>query len=182
MEPLAIILLLTLGLAIFFALQAFGSKRRENAEDKVMKGYFLLGLSGLMAKIAKADGTVSSDETEMANRFINRMDLTTAEKAMCLGNFITASRDTLTARDHSKRFMAYANHAACEFLYDILWRLSRVDGVVAVAEDALLKEIAADLGLSESVYQNFKAGKKPCHDKGALQAAGVPPSLVALAH
>ena len=29
------------------------------------------------------------------------------------------------------------------------------------------------LGLGQTVYENFKAGKKPVHDKKALKAAGV---------
>ena len=181
MEPLFLVVLLAIGLAVFFAIQAAGAKRRTSSEDKVMKGYFLLGLSGLMAKIAAADGEVTSDETEMATRFFSRMDLTDAEKAMCIGNFVTARRSDLTARDHAKRFMAYANAAASEFLYDMLWRISRVDGKVDPGEDRMLADIAACLGLNASVYENFKAGKKQQHDKAALQAAGVPPSLVALA-
>ena len=181
MEPLFLVTLLAIGLAIFFAIQAFGAKKRSSSEDKVMKGYFLLGLSGLMAKIAAADGVVTSDETEMATRFFSRMELSDSEKAMCIGNFVTARRTDLTARDHARRFMAYANAAACEFLYDMLWRISRVDGTVAPAEDALLAEIARDLGLSATVYENFKSGKRPHHDRAALQDAGVPPSLLALA-
>ena len=181
MEPLMLITLLAIGLAIFFAVQAIGAKRRAMSEDKVLKGYFLLGLSGLMAKIAMADGQVTGGEAEMADRFFNRMDLSDAEKAMCIGNFVSARRDGLEARDHAKRFMAYANAAACEFLYDMLWRISRVDGAVDPAEDKLLADIALYLGLNKTVYKDFKEGKKPSHDKGALKAAGVPPSLVALA-
>ena len=176
-----LITLLAIGLAIFFAVQAIGAKRRAMSEDKVLKGYFLLGLSGLMAKIAMADGQVTGGETEMADRFFNRMDLSDAEKAICIGNFVTARRDGLEARDHAKRFMAYANAAACEFVYDMLWRISRVDGTVDPAEDKLLADIALYLGLSKTVYENFKAGKKPSHDKRALKAAGVPPSLLSLA-
>ena len=181
MEPILLITLLSIGLAIFFAIQTLGAKNRSTSEEKVLKGYFLLGLSGLMAKIAMADGTVTDDEAEMAQRFFNRMDLTDAEKALCIGSFVSARRDGLEARDHAKRFMAYANTAASEFLYDMLWRISRVDGSVDSAEDKLLADIALYLGLSKTVYENFKAGKKPSHDKGALKAAGVPPSLVALA-
>ena len=181
MEPIYLVVLLSIGLAIFFAIQALGAKKRSSSEEKVMKGYFLLGLSGLMAKIAAADGEVTSDETEMATRFFSRMDLTDAEKALCIGNFVTARRDGLEPRDHAKRFMAYANAAACEFLYDMLWRISRVDGKVDPGEDKMLADIAHCLGLGETVYENFKAGKKPHHDKAALQAAGVPPSLVSLA-
>ena len=181
MDPLMLITLLSIGLAIFFAIQTIGARKRSSSEEKVMKGYFLLGLSGLMAKIAMADGTVTEDEAEMAQRFFNRMDISAAEKALCIGNFVSARRDGLDVRDHAKRFMAYANTAASEFLYDMLWRISRADGTVDPAEDKLLEDIALYLGLNKTVYENFKAAKKPSHDKGALKAAGVPQSLVALA-
>ena len=121
-------------------------------------------------------------EAELAKRFFKRMDITDAERALCIGNFVASRRDGLEARDHAKRFMAYANTAASEFLYDMLWRISRVDGTVDPAEDKLLSDIALYLGLSKTVYENFKAGKKPSHDRGALRAAGVPASLVVLAH
>ena len=182
MDPLMLITLLSIGLAIFFAIQTIGARKRSSSEEKVMKGYFLLGLSGLMAKIAMADGTVTEDEAEMAQRFFNRMDISAAEKALCIGNFVSARRDGLDVRDHAKRFMAYANTAASEFLYDMLWRISRADGTVDPAEDKLLEDIALCLGLDKTVYENFKAAKKPSHDKGALKAAGVPQSLLALAH
>ena len=180
MESLMLITLLAIGLAIFFAIQALGAKKKSSSEEKVMKGYFLLGLSGLMAKIAMADGTVTEDEAEMAKRFFKRMELSDAERALCIGNFVAARRDGLEARDHAKRFMAYANTAASGFLYDMLWRISRVDGTVDPAEDKLLADIALYLGLNKTIYENFKAGKKPAHDRGALEAAGVPPSLLAL--
>ena len=181
MDPVLLVVLLLGGLAVVFAVQAMIAKRRASAEDKVRKGYFLLGLSGLMAKIAMADGRVTGDEAGLADRFFHEMRLSDAERAMCIGNFIRARRDGLTARDHAKRFMAYANSAACEFLYDLLWRLSRADGKVDPAEDGLLKDIASFLGLGQPVYENFKAGRKYAQGKAVLRAAGVPPALVALA-
>ena len=179
-NPIVIIALLAIGLAIFFAIQAMASRKRVSAEDKVMKGYFLLGLSGLMAKIAMADGQVTDDETTLANKLFERMELSDAERALCVGNFVTARRDALTARDHAKRFQAYANGAACEFLYDLLWRISRADGTVDPKEEQLLADIATYFGLGTAIFENFKAGKTARHDKRALRDAGVPPSLLAL--
>ena len=181
MEPLMLVTLLAIGMALFIALQVVATRKRIGAEDKVMKGYFLLGLSGLMAKIAMADGRVTGDETELANRFFNNMALADAEKAICIGNFVTARREGLEARDHAKRFMAYANETASLFLYDLLWRISLADGVLHPGEDKLLAEIARYLGLDDSTYANFKAGKRPQYDKKTLRLAGIPPSLVALA-
>ena len=181
METITTIAIMTIGLAIYCVVQLLGSRKAKAIEDKVMKGYFLLGLSGLMAKIAMADGKVTNDEAEMANRFFAKMELTDAERAMCIGNFVTSRRDGLETRDHAKRFMAYSNAAACEYLYDLLWRISNADGHLDSAEDKMLLEIASYLGLGESVYQRFKAGERTRYDEATLRAAGVPASLAKLA-
>lgn len=181
MESSLFIVLLAIGLALFFGVQFVLARKRESSDEKVRKGYFLLGLSGLMAKIAIADGRVTDDEVALTQRLFAQMDLTDAERAICIGNFISARRDGLEARDHAKRFMAYANPIAGEFLYEILWRLSRADTVIDPKEDALLKQIAVYLGLSASLYENCRAGQQNHFDRAALKAAGVPASLLALA-
>lgn len=181
MEPMMVVMMLAIGFAILFAIQVVKNNRRASAEDKVLKGYFLLGLSGIMAKIALADGKVTNDEAEMAQRFFNRMDLTDAEKATCIGNFVVARRDGLEVRDHAKRFLAYANRSACMFLYDMLWRIAMADGTLDPSEDKLLKDVALYLGLAESDYTRFKSGERGTYDKAALRAAGVPASFISLA-
>lgn len=181
MEVAVIVLSLFAGLGCVFALQVMAARRRSSAEEKVMKGYFLLGLSGMMAKLAMADGKVSDDEIALAERFFNTMELTASERALCIGNFVTARRDALDARDYAKRFLAYANPVACEFLYGLLWRLSLADRSLDPAEDRLLQSVAGYLGLPEDAYARFKAGKRPSCDPDVLRTAGVPESLVALA-
>ena len=181
MEPMMLVTLLAIGVSVFFAVQYVNAKKLSGAEDKVMKGYFLLGLSGLMAKIAMADGRVTGDEAELANRFFNGMDLTDAEKAICIGNFVTSRRDGLEVRDHAKRFMAYGNGAACAFLYFLLWKICMADGTLDPAEDKMMSDIALYLGLDKSLYADLKIGKFPHFDKTDLRLAGVPPSLAQLA-
>lgn len=181
MEPMMLIMLLAIGFAVIFALQAVKNGRRASAEEKVMKGYFLLGLSGIMAKVANADGKVTKDEAELAQRFFARMDLSDAERATCIGNFVIARRDGLEARDHVKRFMAYANRTASVFLYDMLWRIALIDDTLDPAEDRLLKDVARYLGLDESDYERFKRGDKPHYDSAALRDAGVPQTFIGMA-
>ena len=181
MDPVLLVALLLGGLAVVFAVQAMIAKKRASAEDKVLKGYFLLGLSGIMAKIAMADGKVTSDETEMAQRFFNRMDLTEAENATCIGNFVVARRDGLDARDHAKRFLAYANRPACLFLYDMLWRIAMADKTLDPNEDRLLADVATYLGLDKADYERFKRGERGHYDQASLRAAGVPQSFISLA-
>ena len=180
MDTMMLVILLGVGFAVILVLQALRNGRRADAEEKVLKGYFLLGLSGLMAKIAMADGTVTDDETDLARKFFGQMSLSDAERALCIGNFVTSRRDGLTARDHSKRFLAYANPAACEFLYDMLWRIANADGRLDAKEDVLLAEIASFLGLGGEVYERCKRGERSRYDKGALRAAGVPETIVSM--
>jgi len=181
MEAMYLFLFIVIGLAAVAFFQWWVARRRLHEEEKVMHGYFLKGLAGLMAKVAQADGQVTGNEVELTTRLFGRMGMSDDERAMCIGYFIASRQDELTAHDHARRFLAYGSAAACEFLYDMLWRLSRVDGHVDPAEDALLEKIADYLGLGHSFYENFKAGKKPVHSYTALKAAGVPPSLLALA-
>lgn len=181
MDPMMVLTCLAVGMAAVFALTAVRNGRRLSAEEKVMKGYFLLGLSGIMAKIANADGCVTKDEAEMAQRFFNRMDLTDAEKATCIGNFVIARRDGLEVRDHAKRFMAYANKTTSLFLYDMLWRIARADGKLDPAEDRMLQDVVRYLGLEATEYDRFKAGEKPHYSEAALRSAGVPSTFLALA-
>jgi len=178
-------LVVTFGIAVGFAVLCsvlmLLAKSRTRSESRVLHEYFLLGLSGLMAKIAQADGKVTSDEAEMAVSFFNGMKLSESEKALCIGNFIAARRDGLTARDHAKRFIAFGNPVACEFLYSLLWKISAADGVLDPSEDKLLAEIALYLGLDAQAHTRQKAGESPAFDRVALRACGVPESLAALA-
>ena len=180
MEPITVVMLLAVGLAVLCVVQFVKNSQRAKAEDKVLKGYFLLGLSGIMAKIALADGRVTDDETELAKRFFDRMNLTEAERATCVGNFVIARRDGLTARDHANRFLAYADPDASQFLYGTLWRIARADGVLDPAEDKLLHEVALYLGLTETAYERFKKGDEPHYDKAQLRKAGVPQTVLGL--
>jgi len=177
MEMISLAVLLVLGLvAVAIVLRAV-SRRGRAMEERVLKEYFLLGLSGLMAKIAMADGCVTGDEADQALGFFNSMKLTDAEKAICIGNFVAARRDGQEARDHANRFMAYASPVAGEILYSLLWRLSAADGKLDPAEDRLLSDIALYLGLGKPMYDRFKAGERPKYDRNALRACGVPEAL-----
>lgn len=174
-------LVLILGFAVALGLLFLHMRLRMKSEDKVLKGYFLMGLSGLLAKIALADGKVTADESDLAMKFFHGMKLTETEKALCIGNFIAANREKATVRDLTNRFMAYGTPAACEFLYSLLWQMTKADGVLDPAEDKLMGEIALCLGVSPATLTRLKAGAKPAFSASVLRGAGVPDSLVALA-
>ncbi len=181
MNLVMIICLVAVAMVLVLSIQMLKNRACGVAEDKVMKNYFLMGLSGLMARIAMADGCVTNDEADLAYRIFNNMKLSDSEKALCIGRFVSARRDGLEARDHAKRFMAYGNFVACEYLYYLLWTIAGADGRLDESEDKLLKDIAMYLGLPEGSYEAYKNGKKPRCSKAELIGAGVPESLAALA-
>lgn len=181
MEPIQMVFVLAIAFVALLVTTMLRDSRRSSAEDKVLKGYFLMGLSGLMAKIAMADGRVTGEEAALANDLFARMDLTDSERAMCIGNFVTARSREVTPRELANRFMAYGNRASCAFLYDLLWRLSMADGRLDAAEDKLLEDLSLYFGLDHADYEACKRGEKLIHDRKTLANDGVPPSLLALA-
>lgn len=181
MEPIQMVFILAIAFVALLVTTIVRDSRQSTADDKVLKGYFLLGLSGLMAKIVMADGKVTNEELDLANDIFEHMDLTDGERAMCIGNFVTARRREITPRDLANRFLAYGNRASCAFLYDLLWRLSMADGKLDESEDSLLKDIASYLGLDNADYEACKRGEKLVHDRRTLANAGVPASLLSLA-
>lgn len=176
LQCLVVVMGATLGLLFW------KTRERTQADEKRLKGHFLLGLSGLMSEISHADGKLTEDETKLANHIFSEMDLSDSERALCVGHFSLAKDEKKGARFHARRFLASGNPSACAFLYELLWMISRADGVVDPREDELLKDIAGYLNLDASAYETCKAQGHLKYSRGALIAAGVPYSLLMLAH
>lgn len=172
------ILVVVMGAAL--ALVFWKSREMSRAEEKRQKGYFLMGLSGLMSEIAHADGKVTEDELKLANHIFSEMDLTDSERALCVGHFTMASGERKGVRFHARRFVASGNKSACAFLYELLWMMSRIDGIVDDREEGLLMEIADHLGLGQAAYETCKAQGHLKYSRGELIASGVPYSLLVL--
>ena len=154
-------------------------KSSERAR-RLSEGGFLLAFSGLLAKMAMADGTVSADEIETVEKMFADMGLSRAEHAMCVGNFVLVRREGGEAGEWARKLGNSFNHVACRFLYGLVLRVALADRRIADGEERLLKEIAGALGLSEEERAEFRQGKAPSFDKAALEDAGVPAAVVRL--
>jgi len=157
-----------------------GLQRKMRRVEKIACGGFLLALSGLLAKVAMADGAVTEDETETAEGFFSKMGLSRAERAMCVGNFRLAQRDPQPLREDAKALAATLNPVACQFLYGLLCRVAYADWRLSEGEERMLAEVGEALGLSDEVRALFHSGRFPALDRTALEASGVPPALVRL--
>lgn len=165
---------LALAVAVRLALKARTALR-------ISDGRFLLAFSGLLAAVAAANGVVEASEIETVERFLSKMGLTPAEKALCYGNFILASRERRDAHEYARELAARFNRTGCTFLYALVWKVALADGNVDSDEDWILKGIAADFGFGMDVYAWFKANEAPVVSRAELKKAGVPPSLMHLA-
>ena len=174
------ILLVVLVVAAVSATRAHRAAERAKSSVRVAEGKFLLAFSGLLAKMAMADGTVSADEVETVEKMFADMGLSRAEHAMCVGNFVLVQREDGDAKAFARDLASSFNHVACLFLYGRILRVALADWRIADAEEKLLKEIGDELGLSEEERAEFRQGKVPAFDRKALEDAGVPAAVVRL--
>ena len=147
---------------------------------QVAEGRFLLAFSGLLAKMAMADGVVSADEVETVEKMFSDMGLSRAQHAMCVGNFILVQREGGDAKAMARDLSSLFNHVACRFLYGLVLRVALADWRIADEEEKLLKEIGEGLGLDEGECAEFRQGKMPAFDGKALVDAGVPSAVARL--
>jgi len=174
------ILLTSLICAAFSAIFASGTaraKKRARVAERAYSGRFLMAFSCLLAKVSKADGTVTADEVAVAERMLANMRLMPAERAMCVGYFILSQREGWDLKTESAALVSEMNLVACQFLHGLLWKVAQADGCVTEAERSVLDEIGEALGIGKG------AGSHPlsAFNRKALESAGVPPSLLRLA-
>jgi len=169
-------------ISALFALATRSSclQRRMRRVEKIADGGFLLAFSGLLAKVAMADGEVTADEIETVEGFFAKMGLSHAERAMCVGNFLLAQRETQSAREDAAALATTLNHVACQFLYGLVWRVVNADWRISDGEERLLGEVGEALGMSDEEQARFRAGDIPALDRKALEDAGVPVALTQL--
>ena len=109
---------------------------------------FLATLAALLAKMAKADGTVTDDERELISNAWRRMGLTQEQCEYCAAAFKMAQGDGVPIDRYVKDFVSiqYAIYTRA-FLYDIMWDVACADGVLHPHEKSILSAIPEALGL-----------------------------------
>ena len=171
------ILLVVLVVAAVSATSAHRAAERARRLGRMTDGRFLLSLSGLLAKMAMADGSVSADEVETVEKMFADMGLSRAEYALCVGNFALVQRGGGDAKALARELAASFNHVACRFLYRLVHKVALADSRLDVEEERLLKEIGGELGLSEDERAEFRLDAAPAFDRRALEDAGVPSAM-----
>jgi len=176
-----ICLLISACAALFaFATRSSCLARRVRRVEKIADGGFLLAFSGLLAKVAMADGTVTADEVETVEKMFAEMGLSRAERAMCIGNFYLVQREADDPRERARALAASMNRVACLLLYALLWRVANADQRIDAGEVRLLEDIGIAFGFEDDLRAKFRAGDVPSLDRKALEDAAVPKALARL--
>ena len=162
------------------AARSAGGGRATRAQQQQLA--FAVVLSSLAAKVAKADGRVTTQEIQAFDGFLkNSMRLSRSDREVAAQVFNRA-RDSATPAEEFARQLGQIFRGQPDRLRDmvtILLMVALADGQLHRAEEALLRSISAELGLSEADYQSCKATFKTATgapDVDPYQVLGVAPT------
>lgn len=114
------------------------------------QGVYFIGVFAMLGKLAKADGTVSSEEIAAIDRVMqDHLRLTTGAREFAIGIFNEA-------RDNDETFLSYARQFHGEFenspeilvsVIELLLHVAYADGALHSAEEAMIIEAARLFGI-----------------------------------
>ena len=114
---------------------------------------FLTAVGAMLAKLAKADGHIDESEIAAAEQAFERLELTPANRAICIRAFRAAKKDYHTIFDYAESFASVARGVVLrELMYDILWDVACADGEVSASERRILEMIVTQLRIRPSLF------------------------------
>ncbi len=115
---------------------------------------FFVALFSMLAKMAKADGRVTSEEAEVINDLAkNQLNMDSVDRKAAKDIFTNALNDQFSIYDYAAQYRQVAqNHQMHEMVYRLLFTVAYADKQLHPGEDAILKEIPSHLGLDGSYY------------------------------
>lgn len=113
----------------------------------------LAALAAMLSKLAKADGRITEDEVRYCEQVFDRLGLRGEKREYCIRVFRAAKNDAYTIYDYAASFAsAQPSVNIREIVYDILWELAGVDGMVSPVETGILRQITASLRIDSSLF------------------------------
>ncbi len=137
------------------------------------QGAFMVALISLAAKVAKADGRVTREEVVAFDRFLGRELGMSADDRRIAARIFNQARDSAVPASAFARQLAAIMAGQPDRLRDLLTLLLKVaaaDGRLDAAEERLIRQIAADLGLGPRDYEEARALVERRDDLGSAYA------------
>ena len=128
-----------------------GSSRAGSPREREI--VFLTAVGAMLAKLAKADGHIDESEIAAAEQAFERLELTPANREICIRAFRAAKADYHTIFDYAESFASVARGVVMrELMYDILWDIACADGEVSASERRILEMIVTQLRIRPSLF------------------------------
>ena len=141
---------------------AFGSSARYDAHQAQQA--FMLAMISLAAKVAKADGRVTSAEIRSFDHFLkNNLGMGAEDRKVAAKIFNQAKDSPIPAEDFARQIRDLLGHQPDRLrdLVSLLMNIAMADGRFDPAEERLIRSIATAMGLSARDFEEAKAMFNP---------------------
>jgi len=141
-----------------------GRDHVENDEADEGELTVLAAISAMMSKMAKADGVITSDEVRYCEGVFDRLGLRGEKREYCIRVFRKAKSDGHSIYEYADSFSDFqSDRSLREIVYDILWDIACVDGVVSSEELSILRYITPHLGISAAQF-GWQCSRRGIHN------------------
>ena len=146
---------------------------------------FCVSAAAMLAKLAKADGLVTSDEIASVEAAFRRLGFSRAARSHAIDSFRRAKDDSHTIYEYARDFSAAVESVDVrELFYELLWDLACADGIVSAQELQILRQIPRALRIRGEWFSFYAArrlrsgGEEPQVDRlaEAYATLGASPS------
>jgi DnaJ like chaperone protein len=137
-------------------------------ETKKNSNLFLDNAISMMAKLAYADGVVSSEEVEVVEEFLFKtMNLDNKEKTEIFNIFNQAKYSPKPFEYYGNILLNDFDNNLLNVVLDVLFLIALADGIISAEEELLLLEAEAIFGIKGKMFHDFrnKTHKKQTNKK-----------------
>ena len=134
---------------------------------------FMLAMISLAAKVAKADGKVTSDEVRAFDHFLrDNLHMDPQERQVAARIFNEARDSNIPAEDFARQMRQVMGHRQDRLrdLISLLMMIAMADGHFHPAEEAMIRSIALNMGLRDADYEAAAAMFNPGRNLDASYA------------
>ena len=117
---------------------------------------FCASAAAMLAKLAKADGRVTSDEIASVEAAFGRLGFSQSARELAIESFRRAKDDAHTIYEYARDFAAAVESVDVrELFYELLWDLACADGTVSSEEMHILQQIPRVLRIRGEWFSFF---------------------------
>lgn len=138
-------------------MRAYGAGAINPLQNALRQGVFLETVFISMGKLAKADGVVTKDEIEHVEQFMQKLGMTAEHRSQAIAWFKQGADPACDIAPVCKRFMAVCGKTRnlTQVLLVYLIVMALADGHFHPAEEALLTDIASQLGYDQAAFRQL---------------------------